>query len=152
MGRAVDSRMEVFEWIFFLEGVVNLFSFAVLFVAPLTALRLLGVPNVPSPELACMTQWFASLVAILAYIGLTVPPTQRTIEALLLGDILWLVVGFDFSIRFIPVWTAATWFQLLVTIFLAVSRTAFLIVSREAKVVPSEKRSGRSRSRTPRRR
>jgi len=49
-----------------------------------------------------MTQWFASLLFILGYIGLVLPASPRVIEALLGADLLWLVVGYQFSIQFVP--------------------------------------------------
>jgi hypothetical protein len=141
--------------VFVMEGVLNTASFFTLYFYPSWSLRTIGVPvERITAELLSMTQWFASLCFCLGYVGLTVPAMPRTIEALLVADLLWLFVGWQFSVAFVPTWTLATHFQIWSVVFLAAARTLFLV--RHFLASLPRKRVGRrsaspARSRSPRR-
>ncbi len=146
MNMGIDCD-RVLPIVFVLEGVLNTTSFLLLYFFPLWSLLELGVPEGRiSAELASMTQWFGSLCFVLGYIGLTVPANPRVIEALLVADILWLVVGWQFSVAFVPRWTFSTHFQLWIVVVLAAARIVFLArdYSKAGAREASKKRSQRA--------
>ena len=58
--------------------------------------------------------------------------TPKVIEALLFGDLLWCAIFYQFVITHhgpLPTWTFGSHFSLLITAFLAISRTTYLIAS-----------------------
>ena len=147
--------------VFHAEGFINSASAISLLVFPEWSMQQMGVPV--TPTLVGMTQWFASIVAILAYIGLRSRVEVENIEALLLGDLLWIAVGFPFLQKF-GRWTPSSIFAVGVTAFLALARSLYIIKhywpvwskmfaakKRKASSPASKSIASRTRSRSPRR-
>ena len=106
------------------EGFINSMSAISLLVFPKWSLEQLGVAT-PSLELQGMCQWFASLCAILAWIGLRSELISTNVEALLIGDLIWIAVGYPFIVQF-GQWTPSSIFAVGITAFLAIARSTYL--------------------------
>ena len=125
--------------VFYLEGFINLFSGIYIMLAPQTALELMGVRDI-SPQAADLFRWFGSLCCLLGYIGLFAPVTRGNIEALLLGDVLYLAVWYHFISLYAEfnLWSLLP--AALLVVFLAVARAIFLLtLSKTSPRAPSSR-------------
>jgi len=78
-------------------------------------------------------QQLGSIILILGYIGLRSPVCIETIEALLLGDIVYVAVFIPF-VNAYGDWTIASHFSVWSVTFLALVRTVFIIKQYASKI------------------
>ena len=118
---------------FYVEGFINLISGIILMVYPQMAIETFGVTNCQE-IVADMIRWFGSVVIILGWIGLFAPVSPQNIQALLLGDLAYLVVYFYFIERHGAYTTTGLVSCVYLVVFLALVRFVYLVV-----VIPREK-------------
>jgi len=115
------------ELVLFLEGFLNTISGLLLTFFPAFCMETQGLPHQDKLANANLAQ-FGSLVLLLGVVGLGCQPTRPLVEALLIGDIVWLWV-FYFQMEehgLTPNWTFGTHFSIWIVVFLASVRTIFL--------------------------
>lgn len=91
------------------------------------ALMSFGVHE-PVPMASDIMRWFGSVVIILGWIGLFAPVTKQNIQALLIGDIAYLIVFFQFINNHGEYTITAQLSCLYLVIYLALARTVYLIL------------------------
>ena len=145
--------------VFALEGVLNTISGVTLYFFPEFCLKTLDLDI--SPLVIDLTRWFGAMVFILAYIGLRAKVDLHVIEALLLGDILYIFIAVHtFNISGRP-WTFSAHFSVWCLIPLMTARFGFILSRRFSpepvvgkvevtveKDTSTSPRRGRSRSRS----
>eukprot|EP01102_Stenamoeba_stenopodia_P006054 TRINITY_DN16786_c0_g1_i1.p1 TRINITY_DN16786_c0_g1~~TRINITY_DN16786_c0_g1_i1.p1 ORF type:complete len:140 (+),score=5.17 TRINITY_DN16786_c0_g1_i1:32-451(+) len=126
---AVDlrKRLSLFHVIFFLEGLLTTGSGLFMCLFPSWANQLQSIQSTPASDFNLAQ--FGSLTLLLGIIGLRVPVMPRVIEALLLGDIVWLLVYVPYIQRN-GQWIGGTIFAAGITALLAVARISYLYVAR----------------------
>jgi len=107
------------------EGCLNTVSALILILFPKFSLDQMGYLNHDVAH-EYILQQLGSIILILGYIGLRSPVCIQTIEALLLGDIVYVVVFIPFVNEY-GAWTAASHFSVWSVTFLALVRTMFII-------------------------
>lgn len=112
---------------FYCEGFINLFSGLSLMFFPYFALNSFGVEHVESMA-ADIMRWFGSVVIILGWIGLFSPVTKGNIQALLLGDIAYIAVFFQFIHNHGSYTLTAQISCLYLVIYLALARVTYLLL------------------------
>ena len=77
------------EWVFYLEGLLNIFSGFLLTFFPAFCMATQGLLATSTLANANLSQ-FGSLVLLLGVVGVRCTPSPPLIEALLLGDFIWM--------------------------------------------------------------
>lgn len=113
--------------IFYCEGFINLFSGISLIFFPYFALDSFGVENI-EPMAADMLRWFGSIVIILGWIGLFAPVSKGNIQALLLGDIVYIGVYIQFTEKYGKYTMTSLISCFFLVIFLAITRAMYLFI------------------------
>jgi len=117
------------EFVFVAEGILNLVSGFLLTFFPSFVMTQQGLPSTDDLANGNLAQ-FGTLVLLLGYLGVRARAKPRVIEALLLGDVLWVAIFYRLVTSHygpLATWTLGSHFSMWITVFLGLTRTTYLI-------------------------